>query len=195
MSDFTLTHRKPKSAMQMRQSMPMDIRPGTGPWAPTRRNCAMDALMTMIALWLSLNFGLPPATAHPHIEIVPANDILFKRYRAFTQDAQREVLASVNAAASIDKRREVVAIYDDATRTIFLPDGWTGGSAAELSVLVHEMVHHLQTANGLRYPCPAAREEPAYAAQEKWLGLFGKNLQTEFDIDAMTLKVSTNCGF
>jgi hypothetical protein len=155
----------------------------------------MDALVTMIALWLSLNFGIPPANKPPDIVVVPQNDILFKRYRAFTHEARREVLSSVRAAASIDKRREVVAIYDDVNRTIFLPEGWTGGTPAELSVLVHEMVHHLQTANGLRYPCPGAREEIAYAAQDKWLSLFGQNLKSEFDLDELTLKVSTACGF
>ena len=54
--------------------------------------------------------------------------------------------------------REVVAVYHDATRTIFLSDAWTGASPADLSVLVHEMVHHLQNLAGLRYECPAARE-------------------------------------
>jgi hypothetical protein len=76
-----------------------------------------------------------------------------------------------------------------------LPDQWTGRSAAELSVLVHELVHHLQEAAELRYECPAAREQLAYAAQERWLGLFGLSLSSEFDIDPFTLKISTECGF
>ena len=42
-------------------------------------------------------------------------------------------------------RAETVAVYDDATRTIYLAEGWSGATRAELSVLVHEMVHHLQS--------------------------------------------------
>jgi hypothetical protein len=38
-----------------------------------------------------------------------------------------------------------------------------------------------------------AREKLAYAAQDKWLNLFGRNLSTEFQIDAFTLNVSTAC--
>jgi hypothetical protein len=49
---------------------------------------------------------------------------------------------------------KVEAYYDDATRTVYLPKGWTGRSPAELSVLVHEMVHHVQNVAGLTYCVP-----------------------------------------
>ena len=71
----------------------------------------------------------------------------------------------------------------------------SGKAAADLSVLVHEMVHHLQNIGGIRYECPAAREQLAYLAQDKWLGLFGQDLEHAFEIDKFTLKVSTSCGF
>ena len=153
----------------------------------------MDALLTTIVLWLSLNFDLPATYDHP--KIVPVTEIVLLRYRAFTLEQQREILALHRNGTSPDKSRQVVAIYDDTSRTIFLPDGWTGKTPAELSVLVHEMVHHLQKGASLAYECPAAREKPAYAAQEKWLGQFGRSLLSEFDIDQFTLKVSTACGF
>jgi hypothetical protein len=57
----------------------------------------------------------------------------------------------------------------------------------------HEMVHHLRNRAGKRYNCAGAREELAYAAQDKWLNLFGRNLSTEFQIDAFTLHVGTAC--
>jgi hypothetical protein len=85
------------------------------------------------------------------------------------------------------------ALYDDATRTIYLPAGWTGETPAELSVLVHEMVHHLQNVAGLRYECAAARERPAHVAQDRWLALFGRSLVDEFALDSMTLLVRTAC--
>jgi hypothetical protein len=88
---------------------------------------------------------------------------------------------------------QVEAFYDDATRTIYLPQGWTGRSPAELSVLVHEMVHHVQNVAGLTYACREERERIAYAAQKQWLALFGRDLMREFEIDPMTLLVRTNC--
>ena len=89
--------------------------------------------------------------------------------------------------------RDVVAVYNDKSRTIFLSDAWTGTTPAELSVLVHEMVHHLQNLAGLTYECPAAREKPAYLAQDQWLKLHGLDLETEFEIDKFTLVVSSAC--
>src|SRR6185503_9446763 len=73
-------------------------------------------------------------------------------------------------------------------RSIF-PTGWSGTTAAELSMLVHEMVHHMQNGAGLKYECPEAREELAFTAQERWLSLFGTDLDAEFGIDPFTLLV------
>jgi hypothetical protein len=141
----------------------------------------MTALLTTIVLWLSLNFGLPASLDHPAIEIVPPARITALRYKG---------LAGV-VPASDD--RKVVAVYDSINRTIYLPQGWTGSSPAELSVLVHEMVHHLQTVAQQKFACPQEREELAYKAQDHWLRLFGRELLQEFELDAMTLLVTTKC--
>ena len=87
----------------------------------------------------------------------------------------------------------LVAAYHDRSRTILLPHGWSGATAAELSILVHELVHHLQNVAEMKYACAAAREELAYTAQEKWLSLFGQSLLVAFEIDRLTLKVRTAC--
>lgn len=154
----------------------------------------MDSLLAMIALWLSFNFGLPEITEPPKIAVVSAQDILFKRHKAFTPHAQQALLSNTPDGNSRGKTREAVAIYDEDNGTIFLTEGWNGKSPADLSVLVHEMVHHIQSKSRMRYACPAAREELAYAAQDKWLTMFGRNLYDEFDLDAFTLKVTTTCG-
>jgi hypothetical protein len=87
----------------------------------------------------------------------------------------------------------VVSVYQDKEKSIVLPLGWKGVTPADISILVHEMVHHLQNSARLHYACPQEREALAYAAQEKWLGLFGRSLHSDFDIDEMTLVVSTRC--
>lgn len=137
----------------------------------------MDALLIAIVTWLSVNFGLPPDYVLPRIVYLPNAEISEIRY----------------GDVATEKRREVVAVYDDVTETILLAEGWTGKSPAELSVIVHEMVHHLQNRARLRFECETAREEMAFAAQEAWLDLFGRDLETEFDLDSMTLKLSTRC--
>ena len=137
----------------------------------------MNLLLALIMTWLTANFDLPPAAEQPAVKFVSQQHLATVRYGA---------IASGSSTG-------LVAIYDDRTRTIFLTDGWTGSTPAEVSVLVHELVHHLQNTGKLTYACPGAREELAYAAQEKWLGLFGKSLLSEFEMDRMTLMVRTNC--
>lgn len=151
----------------------------------------MTALLTAIALWLSANFNLPPLSEQPNVELVSQVRIMAIRHQAFNIEKRQDVAAM----PPVSDPRATVAIYDDSNRTIYLPLTWTGSTAAELSMLVHEMVHHLQNLGGIKYECPAAREQLAYLAQDKWLGLFGQDLEQAFEIDKFTLKVSTSCGF
>jgi hypothetical protein len=137
----------------------------------------MDALLSAIVTWLSINFGLPAIYDHPQIVFAPASQISDLRY----------------ANVDTENRPEVLAVYDEVKQIIYMADSWTDRSPADLSVLAHEMVHHLQNVSGIKYACPAAREEVAYAAQDRWLNLFGLNLINEFNFDLMALKVSTVC--
>jgi len=156
----------------------------------------MDTLMTVIVTWLSMNFALPAIHDHPRIERVPASTMAAMRYGlpvAGRPDAAVDASRESGRAVQPEHARSVVALYHDKTRTIYLPEGWTGRTPEELSVLVHEMVHHLQNAGGLKHECPQAREKLAYAAQDRWLAMFGRNLADEFELDPMNLLVLTNC--
>ena len=153
----------------------------------------MDALLIMIALWLSFNFGLGGGDDHPCIEFLPTERVSeFWYARAVgTQPIGYWVGAGQSRPQNI--MHEVAAFYDDNGQTIYMEEGWTGSTAAETSVLVHEMVHHLQNMAGHEYDCPAAREELAYRAQAEWLELFGRSLESEFGLDPLTMLVRTNC--
>jgi hypothetical protein len=134
-------------------------------------------LLDVISLWLATNFGLPSTAEPPALGTLPGAELVAMRYGPAT---------SVPPDA-------VVAVYDETRRIIYLTEGWTGHTPAELSVLVHEMVHHLQAAAGMRFACPGEREALAYRAQDAWLNLFGTNLESAFGIDAATLLVGTVC--
>lgn len=153
----------------------------------------MQSLLTVIVTWLSINFGLPPVYEHPRVEFVSAAKMMKVRYGRLPSNRPEGVGAKAVHSAPTEFGHDVHAIYDDLSRTIYLPEGWTGETPAEVSVLVHELVHHLQNVAVLKYDCSEAREKPAYLAQARWLELFGKSLADEFKIDAMTILVRTNC--
>jgi hypothetical protein len=153
----------------------------------------METLLTAIVTWLSIGFGLPANYNYPRIEFVsPAKmSAVQLRGQAAAHSAAPSAVASPPARPRL--QRDVDALYDDSTRTIYLPEGWTGRTPAEISVLVHEMVHHLQNVAGLKYDCPQARERLAYAAQNQWLAQSGRNLIDEFKLDALTVLLRTKC--
>ncbi|WP_232816716.1 DUF6647 family protein [Paracoccus zhejiangensis] len=135
------------------------------------------SLLEVIELWLVSNFDLVPAENAPELRAMTAADLVALRH-------------GPNSSVSPG---DVVAAYDHRSRTIYLTDGWRGQDAAELSVMVHEMVHHLQASAGMRFSCPAERERLAYEAQDAWLQLFGQNLTSALNIDPAALLVSTVC--
>jgi len=145
------------------------------------------ALLKAIATWLASNFRLPRDAPVPRVTFASPVQIATFRYTGILSDRPDDV------AAVPPGQREVVAVYDPVVSTIYLPQGWTGSTPAELSTLVHEMVHHLQHKAGMRYECGQASEELAYAAQDAWLRMFGRDLAGDFEIDPFTLLVSLRC--
>jgi len=139
------------------------------PPLPARSPAEQHALMKAIVDWLAHEFGLPANHDYPTIQLTSAARITTFRFTGRLSDRH------------------------GGAQTIYLPAGWTGRTAAELSVLVHETVHHLQHLAGTRFECTQASETLAYAAQEKWLALFGRSLESEFEIDPFTRLVSTRC--
>ena len=133
----------------------------------------MEALLTAMALWLSANFPLPVSLDHPRIQFVSAAEMIapLNKYPLQRNDVSASEISS-----------DIVSLYSNQSKTIFLLNGWEGKTPAELSILVHEMVHHLQNVGQLKFACPEEREELAYKAQESWLHLFGHDLEHDFQI-------------
>ena len=150
-----------------------------------------DLLRSMIA-WLAAHYDLPASAELPQIEFASPLKLVSMRYKRLPPYASHQD-SVLNPSAPAAHQREVVAIYDDKTQTIFLPEGWTGTTPVERSILVHEMVHHMQNLAKMKYECPAAREKLAYEAQSDWLKLRGLDLETEFDVDLFTIFVTSAC--
>jgi Domain of unknown function (DUF6647) len=154
-----------------------------------------QTLLTEIVTWLSANFDLPAIQDHPSVQFVSPAKLASMRYEDKGCLPDRPCETGVYEPIEAAHQREVVALYEATTRTIFLSDLWTGTTPADQSVLVHEMVHHLQNLGELKFECPRAREKLAYAAQDRWLKQFGKDLETEFEVDMFTIFVSSACMY
>jgi len=160
-----------------------------------------QALMTAVKVWLSINYDLRATYPNPNVELVSLKKLIDLRYKGFLSDRPRDIVVRdplipvvpLEDMVTAYDHEAALAAYDDELKTIYLSNKWTGSTPTELSSLVHEMVHHLQGMAKTKYECPQAREQLAYAAQKMWLRLFGRSLETEFEIDPLTLAVSTRC--
>jgi hypothetical protein len=141
--------------------------------------------------WLPANFDLPANNVAPAIEFLSKEQLAAMRYDRVAAGHDRDP----SLAAPLGQERDVIALYDNTSETVFLPIGWTGATPAEQSVLVHELVHHLQKVARLKYDCPMARERVAYLAQDQWLERFGSSLEKDFEIDKFTLLISSACFY
>ena len=153
-------------------------------------NCSELVLLAAIETWLSVEFDLPIVREHPRLKLVSPVEIAGLRLKGLFPNPGTEIAANESSAQG-----DTVAVYHDATQTIYLPKGWSGSTPAELSVLVHEMVHHFQNLLGLKHECPQEREKLAYIAQDRWLGLFGHSLADDFALDPFSLFVKTTCFY
>lgn len=146
------------------------------------------ALVEALAAWLVRELGLPRMKVAPKLMLAPVARM------ASLRDAETSGGRATSARQLTRSRADLVAVYDSRVRTIYLPLGWTGRTAVDQSILVHELVHHLQGEAGMRFACAEHREQAAFEAQSRWLERLGLSLEGAFGIDPLTLLVRTNCA-
>ena len=128
---------------------------------PPVAGSSVEESVTAIETWLSSQFDLPAIRQHPGVEFAPPAKIAALRFMTLLSDPGAQIAPNDRVSSA---QYDTVAVYHNVTRTIYLPESWTGGTPAELSVLVHELVHHFQNVLGLKYECPQEREKLAYIA-------------------------------
>ena len=64
---------------------------------------------------------------------------------------------------------EPLALYSRDRHVIYLTDTWNSDQLLDRSILLHELVHHLQVMNGVKLACQTKYEAQAYQLQISWL--------------------------
>ena len=63
----------------------------------------------------------------------------------------------------------VELLYSEEDHTIYLPDTWRADDLRDRSLLLHELVHHLQYLNSVKVTCATEHEWQALELQVTWL--------------------------
>jgi len=149
----------------------------------------VEEVLSVIVLWLSINFALPAEGPRPKIEVHGSENLT----QLWSEHVARHQSSRSHALQNRSRYIEIQAFYDDRLQTIYVARGWNVNKPKDLSILVHEVVHHMQNIGEHSFACRADRERLAYQAQDAWLRLFKSSLEVEFGIDPMTLLVRTRC--
>lgn len=117
---------------------------------PDTRHQDVHALVSNLDDWLDTNSDWPRRDAAPRVRIVSY----------WEAEARRDATASL-------QRGRLRGLYDPDRAEILLARPWDPSKAEDVSVLLHELVHHRQAPH--YWYCSAAQELPAYRLQDAWL--------------------------
>ena len=97
-------------------------------------------------------------------------------------------VASITGSKRAAYVQTVRGLYDGESSTIWLVRPWSARDPRDVSVLLHELVHHRQAGDGHWY-CPGAQELPAYRTQQAWLAELGLGL----DVNWVAIVLEAGC--
>ena len=146
-------------------------------------------IMMVLMTWASAQLGVVVPDTLPEVVFAPPTEIACIAKGIEAEDCPSEIDPTKMYAR---------ALYNTATRIMYLPNTFDSEKYADVSILVHELVHHVQTEYRLSYLCQGALERKAYDLQAKWLDDHGHDgwqvLETELDIDRFTTFIMTMCN-
>lgn len=130
-----------------------------------------DAAQTDPLSWRNAN-SLPELVAHLETWL-DTNTNLERRPIAPTISwVSTAKAAYLQGSAQAAKAQTIRGLYDPDTQAIYLVKPWNALDPYDVSVLLHELVHHRQNGGGHWY-CPGAQELDAYRTQDAWLAELG----------------------
>jgi len=126
----------------------------------------VQALIAILDTWLDATAPWERRAAPPRVRIV-----------------SEEELRTVAGPARRNHGR-TRGLYDAEETVIYIAAPWNPRDAEDVSVLLHELVHHRQAPH--HWYCPGAQEEAAYELQDDWLRIRG--LRSDVNWIAVTLQ-------
>lgn len=134
-------------------------------------------MLTNLTNWITENSDLSPTGKLPELKFINPG---------MMATCRQAVMSKYQAADSRivdDGTFGIVAFYDRKTATIFLSSDWDGSDLADKSILVHELVHHLDASTEDWQPSMDGGERLAYDLQDRFLQANGSDLFTALGID------------
>ena len=134
----------------------------------------MVELIISLMLWITTVTGYPMPEKLPIIKYASPSEVYYRQYRC---DAPTKHTKKKCEDINPKEAEKTLAIYNHHTDTIYLKDGLENMFNKNIyeSIVVHELVHHMQYESDAQFDCLGQYEEDAYEIQDKFLLSRGEN--------------------
>ena len=142
-------------------------------------------------IWISAvtGFSVPEI---PHIK-----SATFAEMKHISYDCDNVVPATKKVCADTSVGYKTLALYIESSETIYISNDFWWPSKKDQSILLHELVHHMQFANNYQKTTESCKrsvlEAQAYSVQSEWLKTHGMSLEKDIGIGPLYLYIITTC--
>ena len=148
-----------------------------------------EVIMTLM-LWISTTTGwaIPEP---PTITYIESGQEMFMISNDCYNKPDQFICSTYNPETT-----KILGLYNNETRTVILNKDFWRASVKDQSILLHELIHHMQYSNNwdqYRKKCKGDIEKEAYDLQEKWLEQRGLTLGKTIDLGPLMRHVLTQC--
>ena len=150
----------------------------------------MTEIITALMLYISSITGwpIPPP---PNIQFINSSQQFFMIANGCYE------FPNIKVCETYDSRDDrIVALYNNITKTVMLNKDFWWFSTRDQSILLHELVHHMQyNSNYIKYKnmCRGTIEKEAYEIQRKWLAKYKRELFEVMNMNDLHYLIITTC--
>ena len=157
----------------------------------------MKELVIGLMLWISTMTGwaVPPVPEVLYSDGVNLKHMLYGCDNPRTEEAT-EICSRIGEIDIIGTRKDTtMGLYDHEKKIVYLNHTLKKqNKVIHDSVLLHELIHHMQFHNKVKFRCLGELEEIAYMLQDKWLQKKGKkSVFEELEISPLYFYIIIQC--
>ena len=150
----------------------------------------MTELIMALMLWISTATGwsIPEP---PNIIYIEDNNRFFMLSHDCDSEPNQPICKTYDGKAA-----NILALYNSSTATVYLHKDFWASSVRDQSILLHELVHHMQYSEDFKQYsklCKGDIEKEAYDLQEIWLKKKGRTLYNTIELGPLLRHVLTSC--
>ena len=152
----------------------------------------MIEIITSLMLWIAAATGWP-IPDHPKITYIEDGYQFFRLSHECDAKPNQPVCDTYNGEDT-----NILGLYNHLTKTIYLNKEFWWASVRDQSILLHELVHHMQYSRDsefYRKQCKGDLEKEAYDLQEIWLKERGRTLYDTIELGPLFRYILTRCDF